>query len=474
MMKNFLFAFFIFVLATFMRFAYIEVSPGYEWDEPVYAAISERVLEIGYPNLKGEGGVFTTEPYLYHPPFDFYLKAYWFKLFKSSDIIAGRMLSAIEGLISIVFVFLFLKEMMGIRIAFIGFLFLATDGWLIYTHRLNLIETGMMVWGVLGIWFYSKAVKTEKTRWYVLGGFFLAFAAIYKHTGIPFLFVPIINFLLNPKSREDWKNHIIIINIMTVVVLVYLVFMLDLWNGIYKFQTWVQMTRALGEIGSRGLNYGIEDMLHAIMRTYWVFFITILTIFVVGVLIIVRIIEAVFKKHQLHNSVFLSWTIASFIFLAGIALKAPHYLIIVLFPAYIFIASELGQLNGRIRIKKIFNIIIVLVLGFNFLTWNMRFMQYYDNPLLETFKYFENISLSARVLADDCVGTGISQPYYNLDRNLGSTSLELADPNYIVIYSSVTQKPPESEALQNLLASSNLEKQYRGFKEVIEIYKTDS
>ncbi len=65
----------IFALAGYMRFFNIAQSPGYEWDEPVYAAIAQRTIELGYPNLKGDGYAYNTEPYLYHPPLDFYLKA---------------------------------------------------------------------------------------------------------------------------------------------------------------------------------------------------------------------------------------------------------------------------------------------------------------------------------------------------------------------------------------------------------------
>jgi hypothetical protein len=73
------------------------------------------------------------------------------------------------------------------------------------------------------------------------------------------------------------------------------------------------------------------------------------------------------------NSVLLSWTIAAFVFLTVISLKAPHYLITVLIPAYMFIASELG--NPDIRKKPIKRIIVGIVcfaLVANLVTWVIR------------------------------------------------------------------------------------------------------
>ncbi|MCK4794209.1 MAG: glycosyltransferase family 39 protein, partial [Desulfobacteraceae bacterium] len=189
----------IFAMAGYLRFFNIAQSPGYEWDEPVYAAIAQRTIELGYPNLKGDGNIYNAEPYLYHPPLDFYLKAFWLQNVESSGIVAGRILSSIEAMIGLAIAYFCLKEISGRKAAVIGLVLLATDGWLVYTNRLNLIENGMMLIGVFGIWMYIKATKSQKISYYLAAGFFLAFAAIYKHTGLPFLAVPIINLMITRK-----------------------------------------------------------------------------------------------------------------------------------------------------------------------------------------------------------------------------------------------------------------------------------
>ena len=475
----------IFVAAGYMRFFNITQSPGYEWDEPIYAAIAQRTIELGYPNLKWEGNVYNTEPYLYHPPFDFYLKAFWFQYTGTSDIGAGRFLSSIEAMASLIIAYFCLKEVSGKKAAVIGLVLLATDGWLVYTNRLNMIENAMMLLGVLGVWMYIKATKTGKTPYYLVAGFFLAFAAIYKHTGIPFLAVPVINLMI---TRKDWKKHIILIQAMAIVVLIYMAAMWAVWGPVFTLQTWVQIERAFGNIGSRGLNYGVFDAISAVTQTYWVFFVTIAALAGVGLTVAFRILQVAFRGKQPSNSVLLSWTIVAFFFLGAIALKAPHYLITALVPGYMFIASELGNLlegvedkikvgRGNIQLERGKKTLIVGLVGLaivvNLFTWTVRFAQHYDNALLETYEFFRTVPVTARVIADDPIGIAIQQPYFNLDRHASEQGIKDANPDYVAIYTSQTQKAPDEQALRSLLLNSTLVRRFTGFKEVIEIYQTN-
>jgi 4-amino-4-deoxy-L-arabinose transferase-like glycosyltransferase len=475
----------IFAMAGYLRFFNIAQSPGYEWDEPVYAAIAQRTIELGYPNLKGDGNVYNTEPYLYHPPFDFYLKALWLQNVEASGIVAGRILSSIEAMIGLAIAYFCLKDISGRKAAVIGLILLATDGWLVYTNRLNLIENAMMLLGVFGIWMYIKATKSRKTSYYLAAGFFLAFAAIYKHTGLPFLAVPIINFMI---TRKDWKQHIILIQTMAIVVLIYMATMWAVWGSVFTFQTWVQIARAFGNIGSRGLNYGFSDAISAVTQTYWVFFVTIAALAGVGLTITFRILQVAFRRKQLFNSVLLSWAIAAFFFLVVIALKAPHYLITALVPGYIFISSEIGNLlekiedkikigRGNVQLemgkKTLIAGLVALAIVVNLFTWTSRFAQNHSNALLETYSFFETVSVTARVMADDCIGVAIQQPYFGLDRHASEEGIKYANPDYVALYTSQTQQIPDDPALRSLLSNSTLIRRFSGFKEVIEVYQVN-
>jgi len=475
----------IFAMAGYMRFFNIAQSPGYEWDEPVYAAIAQRTIELGYPNLKGDGNVYNTEPYLYHPPFDFYLKAFWLQNVETTGIVAGRILSSIEAMIGLAIAYFCLKDISGRKAAVIGLVLLATDGWLVYTNRLNLIENAMMLLGVFGVWMYVKATKTGKTPYYLAAGFFLAFAAIYKHTGLPFLVIPIINLMI---IRKDWKQHIILIQTMAIVVLIYMATMWTVWGTVFTQQTWVQIERAFGNIGSRGLNYGFSEAISAVTQTYWVFFVTIVTLVGVGLTITFRIPQLVFRRKQLFNSILLSWAIAAFFFLGVIALKAPHYLITALVPGYIFVASEIGNLlekvedkiktgRGNVRLeigkKSLIVGLVSVAIVVNLFTWTARFAQNNSNALLETYSFFETVSVTVRVMADDCIGVAIQQPYFGLDRHASEEGIKYANPDYVALYTSQTQQIPDDPALRSLLSNSTLIRRFSGFKEVIEIYQVN-
>ena len=479
----------ILVVAGVMRFAMVTVSPGFEWDEPVYAQIAAQTNVVGYPSAKIDGNMISTEPYLYQPPFDFYLKAAWFNTFPKTDTAGdvglGRLLSATEGMIALVLAFFCIQEIAGPNSAIVGLILLATDGWIVYTNRLNLIDNGMIPWGIFGVWMYAKACKSQAKLYYVIAGLFLAFAAVYKQTGIPFLFVPIINWLM---TRKNFKNHALLLLTMVLVVLGYIGGLFAIWPKEFIFDTWVQIERTLGHIPSRGLNYGLQDAIKAVVQTYFVFVVTIVAITGVGLAVAYRVIQVICGQKQLFNSILLSWSIAAFGFLTVIALKAPQYLIIVLVPAYMFIASEFGaildraedrlqMLQSSVNLDVLAKRIVVGALAFtvaaNMVTWGVRFIAHHDNALLETYRYFQTVPSTSHVLADDPVGVVITQPYYNIDRHWSEQSMIDANPDYIVLYTTYTQKTPNYQELKLYIAKSTIVRTIVGFKETILIYRVN-
>ncbi|MHA1852050.1 MAG: ArnT family glycosyltransferase [Candidatus Heimdallarchaeaceae archaeon] len=455
----------ILAVATFLRFYQIQTSPGYDWDEPVYARISEQTLHKGYPTtigtLKGE----STEPYLYHPPFDFYLKAGWFKLTGVSGVGSARVLSGIESVITLVVIYFMVSQVSGKKVGLIASLLIATDGWLVYTNRLNLIENAMMLIGTLGIWLYIIAIRKDKKIYYVLAGVVIALAAIYKHTGMYFLLVPAINLVL---TKIDYKKHLLLLGCSLLVIYLYIVSMSILFEYDYLFQSWVQIQRAFGKIPSRGMNWGIETILTTIRETYWIFAITLIAITTGIGVVFVKTIKFLSRKTSNKNPIWLSWSIASIVFLSVIALKAPHYLITTLIPLYILIAVELERLSST-YLKTGLLILVVLL---NMVVWQTRFVGHSDNALLETSQYMEeNVGITKKVLAEECVGSLINQPYYNIQANQGKEALKRIEPDYVVLYYSNTQEPPSNDSLFEYIALKQLEvvTQITGFKENIYI-----
>ena len=460
------------VLGGFLRFYQIQTRPGFEWDEPIYATIAENTAKYGYPVFVTEEGA-TPQINLYHPPFDHYLKGFWYQAVDGEGVGPARILSAIESILLLILVYLVTRQLGGRKVALVALLFVATDGWLIYTNRLNLIENGMMPIGVLGIFFYVLATKKGKLFYYFLAGGVLALAAIYKHTGLAFLLVPAFNLLL---SRKNFPQHILLFSVSALTVLGYVASSYFIFGEEFLTQTLVQIRRALGMVPSRALSYNFFEILPEIVSRYWFFFTTIICLVIGLSTIIIRLTGDPLKKKGPTRSIILSWSIAATVFLIIISLKSPHYWIILLVPLYILIATE-----SEIFLKKddfsitATTVLVTLSLSLNLLTWNFLILEQDNNPLLETYRYVNQyLSPDARILTEEHIGCQIDQIYYNIQIHRQPEDLHEIDPTHIIIYRTITSQPLIDPGLEALLQRSILIQKYTGFKEEIEIYQIQS
>lgn len=455
----------ILLLGIFLRFYEIQSRPGFEWDEPVYTTIAESIKEYGYPTFLPENKE-NPRPYLFHPPFDHYLKSYWFEIIGESGIGQARLLAGKQSVFLLILLYFLVRHLSGKNAALLALFFISGCGWIVYTNRLNLLENGMMPLGVAGLLLYALAEKKENMIFYILAGVVLAFAAVYKHTGVYFLLVPIITFLF---KKENGKNHLLMFFISAIVVLLYVASMFYFFKEEIFIQSKVQLQRALGIISSPGLNYGLEEVLFAFADTYWVFFTTIICLIVGPLFLGVRLIQYVKKKQPDNKAIIFSWTFCAIALLALMALRSPQYWIIMLVPLYVFLATELSEKTFR---KEIAILLIALVMGLNIATWNFLFFKDNGNALLETFSYVENsIPGDARVLTEECIGARLKQDYYNIHVHQSEDSLNYIKPTHVITYSSTTVKPPIGPDLEEMLHYSTLEAEFSGFKEEIKVYQ---
>lgn len=463
----------ILMFGAFLRFYEIRTRPGFEWDEPLYEKIAQNTVKYGYPTLEIENGR-PLSPNLYHPPFDHYLKGFWFEVTGMSGIGQARILSGIESLVLLLFTYLLVRYVAGKTAALLTLLLISSDGWLIYTNRLNLLENAMMPIGVVGLFLYAIASKRNRIWVHALAGVILAFAAIYKHTGLYFLIVPILTLLL---ARKAGEHHLVLLLISTIVILFYVSWMSYIFGDEYWIQTFVQVRRALGMGGSsRGLTYGLTEVIRAFINGYWIFFTTIVSLIIGLVLVVIRFIQYLVKRQPHGNSILLSWSVAAIMFLAVVALKSPQYWIAMLVPLYAFLASELGQFLSRRKATILAtSFLVALVLGLNLTTWYFLVIQQTNNALLETYDYAaQSIPRDARVLTEECIGVQLEQTYYNIQIHRGEEDLQWIDPNWVILYYSTTASPPEGKALDDLLRRSTFITAFTGFKEVIKVYRVGS
>ncbi len=461
----------ILTMGAFLRFYKIQTRPGFEWDEPLYEAMAQNTVKYGYPTLETEESMFLV-PNLYHPPFDHYLKGYWFEITGVSGIGQARILSGIESMVLLLVTYLFVRYVVGKKAALLALLLVSSCGWVIYTNRLNLLENAMMPIGVVGLYLYAIACKRDRMWVYVLTGVVLALAAIYKHTGLCFLMVPMLTWFLTRKAGE---HHLVLLLVATIVILFYVAWMSYIFGDEYWFQSLVQVRRSLGIGGSsRGLTYGLTEVFRALINGYWVFFTTIANLIIGLTIVMVRFIQYLIKRQLRGNPILLSWSAAAVLLLAAVALKSPQYWIIILVPLYTFLASELAQFLWRRKATILaVSSLVVVVLGLNLLTWYFLVIQVTNNALLETYDYAaQSIPGDARVLTEECIGVQLKQTYYNIQIHWDIEDLQRINPNWVILYYSTTAHPPEG-GLDELLRRSTFVTGFTSFKDVIKVYRVD-
>lgn len=461
----------ILLMAGTLRFCYIRTRPGFEWDEPLYEKIAQNTLEYGYPTLEVEGG--HPMPNLYHPPFDHYLKAFWFEVTGASGIGQARILSAAESIFMLLLSYLLVRYVAGREAAVVALILTSTCGWIVYTNRLDLLENGMMPIGVIGLLLYAVAFKKDRCVYYILSGVVLTMAAMWKHTGLVFLMVPFFTWLLTRKAGE---HHLVLLLVAGIVILFYVAAMSYVFGEAYWIQSEVQVRRALGigMVEYRGLAYGWREVAQALTKTYWIFFITIACLIVGPVMVIVRLIQCVFHRRQPHHPILLSWAVAGILLLAVVALKSPQYWVIMLVPLYAFLASELRAVLKRADALTV-SAVLVVVMGLNLQTWYMLIVQHPENALLETYDFAASfIPADAKVLTEECIGVQLGQEYFNVQIHRAEEDLERIDPTWVILYYSATAKPPASPGLDALLQRSTFVTSFSGFKEEIKIFRVES
>jgi 4-amino-4-deoxy-L-arabinose transferase-like glycosyltransferase len=459
----------ILAFASFLRLYDLQNKPGYEWDEPIYANIIGNFATYGYPAIKSTGEISSVTPFLYHPPFDFALRSTLTR--RDATIFDGRLVSVVASLLTLVVIYYFIRQMSGRKTALFALIVLSTDGWVVYINRLLLIENIFLLFVAISLAVYAFALKRRQPYLYAITGILFGLTAIYKHTGVYMLLIP---FLFELLAHRNWRRAGLITLVAGGVMAIYVALMLATWGQTYIDQTVVQLTRALGLTEARGLNFSILDALKAIVDTYWIYFTTMVAILGGIVLVIWELVRLRRTREKPRYPLFLSWSIASLLFLGAIALRAPHYLPIVLLPLYVYQASYLVPLlarGGRHALASFLAIVVVL----NGMTWYLRFIRHNDNTLFATKHFFATeVPPDAVVLTEQTIGVSITQPYYTFDDIRDEDALAGITPDYIVVYDSATQKLPDSGSLQTLLAHASIIAEFSGFKERIVVYTVEN
>lgn len=458
------------LMATLLHIGYIGQTP-WDWDEPVYTRVAQQTGEWGHPtlNIDGQGKWYT-----YHPPFHFIVLNTWDKMVGSETIEAGRWLSSLVAIATVVLAMAWvgITQQDGYKVALTGLL-LATDGWFSYSSLLVKLDTTAIMVGLTGMIGFSLALFYKRQWLYIAAGTIIGMATVYKHVAAVFLVAIAVHWLLSRPRRN--QEHLLVIGTALAILAVYVLGMLLFVGDPFIEATQVQVRRTLGLQEARGLDYGLTEVVEAMFQTYWAFLGTIIVL-VIGTL------YALWLAWQNHRGYFqemtpiVAWMLSAVVMLGAIKLRNPHYLPYAIVPASILTSHLLVNLFHdryyRRRWASWAVRLLVVIMFLNASSAAIRFTNFSQNNALEelTGKMMQ-LDHQANVVAEEPVCALVPQPCYVLGKH--QTEDRLASipggVDYIVVYTSKTQKPPQTPAILNRLAQGEVIYTTSGWKETLTV-----
>jgi 4-amino-4-deoxy-L-arabinose transferase-like glycosyltransferase len=452
--------------AAFLRLWSIGTRPGFDWDEPVYAAVGRSVAGghgiYAKPSFGVDQGL-----YLFHPPFHFELLGAWFAL-AGAGIAQARVLTALASLVTLALLYVLLRRRWGAW-ALGPAAVLATDGWLVFTNRVSWIENVMMVLAVGGLVVYDQALRSGRLRSFAVAGALLGGAAVYKHVGIYVLVAVLAHWVL--VRRRQRREHVILALAAGGVIVAYIsgAILLTLSHGSSAFlaDSGVQLQRLTGHKASRG-SIGGGATLGALTGPYKVFALTLALSAAGGALVAWRGAQALRRRSMaaIPDPLLFCWAASALVCFAALKLKMGHYFMMVELPLLLVLAAEL---RPRLRDRRRLALgLLAVVLAANMMTFTLRFVDRHDNALGAVAAYAaSDLPPHALVLTEESVGSIIGQPYCKLTK----VSACADRARYLMIYRSLTQAPPAISQLDGLLRYATPLRTFTGFKERITVYR---
>ncbi len=466
----------IVVLGAALRFINLSTWPGVEWDENVYRVVGEHVAQAGDITAKTEY-LAAAEPYLYHPPFHFVVLGGWFEIFGSS-LLAARALAVVASLVMMVVLSYFLRWMIG-NWALLAVGLITVDVWMIFSNRVSWIENIMIPVGIIGLWLYRRGSEKHSSRLFIAAGIVLGLAVAYKHIGLIFPLAVGICWLL---MRRLHNLHVKLFAAFAATSGLYVAAMALIFGKVYFEQSGIQFFRSTGSRESRGA-LNLSNVITPLVDQYAVFVATMVLALAAVVLLLVRTARIIQQRSlvslQQHTLLY-AWAMAALLFFLVLQLRFPHYFMLMLIPLFCYLVAEIKWFSEKRRangsnpaeMRRVIAICAVLALALNVNAFIQRFVtQTSDDALTATANWMSaNAPADAKVITEESVGSTIGQPYCKIWKGDGCVGAE-----YVIVYTSHTQKIPDNPGLRRLIASAGSPVfTTRGYKEMITVYKLPS
>jgi 4-amino-4-deoxy-L-arabinose transferase-like glycosyltransferase len=382
-----------------------------------------------------------------------------------------------------------------------------------------------------GSWAYFKRPASREWRvaygWLFLAGLALAGVFAYKQVGAYILLAAMIHRVVTrhyrprlPRPQGTWARRWLVycwraakavgrtiprvlfgpLSLATGLVMSAYIAGMTIWAGQEFFQSTLnQIKRALGLVESRGAVKSSSDIITPLVNQYKIYvgmlFVLALAGLMVGWQLMRMVVPGGFWRnlwdgrfgrlfrfslaplnHPKADTLLFVWTLAAFMVFGGAKLWLPHYVFMVVLPAYCYVVSRLRQwywgTTSKLQPWLIGLLSVALVASGLYASYN-RLVVHRDNAVYATVRWMdEHADHHSRVIADEFMGQQIPQPYCKISHAQLCEQKGGGAPDYLILYTTTTQQLPRSAALQRMVDNSDEVFRTSGFKETITIKRT--
>jgi len=397
--------------AIAIRLWRLGVSPAWQWDEAVYWRVSSN-MQHGQLTEHDIYGV-PWQPFLYQPPIYFVIESRWFDLFGAS-IYHARIFGVLCTAVVQVLLFRFLWRLNGPRVALYSVLPVLFDGWLLYIERVSYIENVLMIFVVLGVLLYQRALDGSHWGRFLVAGLVLGAAASFKQTGAYVVVAGALCWLI---LRRRHKGHLILLGGAAFVVVCYLLVMTHKYDPWFIDQSLVQVRRVLGKQRSGGTLTSPLSALHLLTQQYKYF---VPSLLVAGWSLLIaakrtwQCIRARSWAPVRKNALLYSWFVTSIVVFGTSSLKFPQYFVLILMPAYCYLWAELAHWRIGAWWRKYWPILASVV---GFCSFLLTVPAFNVNSLAELQGYAaKDIPANAIVVTERSIGDLIQQRWCTVQK----------------------------------------------------------
>lgn len=362
----------LFVLSFFLRAWRLSSAPDIFGDEVLYTSIAISLPQYGHLVAFGQ-------PWFVHPPLYYVFQSSFFQLaginsVTLANVFTGRLTSALYASLAIVVVFIWVAKTSDILVGASTAFALMLEPYALKYSRIGLLESLVMLFAIIALYFFASANSKPSLKTYVLGGVFFGLALLTKELAIFLIVVVAVWFLLTryvAKNKVNVKGTVVFLVTGLLMYLAYVIWALSIDAPLFLSTNLDLLERALWVTRDTGYT-----------NPYYVSFTSdfvsnanlyLMTYIMLG-LAAVACVYFIFRDRSNFGLLLSSWFMGSAIFFGALGIHNPQFFIYITIPAAVIAGYAIAKIAfGPIsRNKKLVFAAILLffvIIGYNTAVW---------------------------------------------------------------------------------------------------------